>query len=250
MTDQEGRVAGCVGAALVDVGGTLWPDRWPRSPDDDALRIRGLCAALPGLAAEAAVAVLAELRRAGRSLDGRLEQDVDRYVGGTLRRLGWSAGPSRIAAVLDAMWIPAGQRVSLFSGARSLLAAIREEGLRCVIVSNTVWRSAAAYRQDFEGFGVADQIDGIVTSVDVGMRKPHPAIFNAGAAAASTPIGSCVVIGNSEALDVLPARALGLRAVRVAIEEPPPETSAANTVARSLHEAAAVVRALCRAGLA
>ena len=68
-------------------------------------------------------------------------------------------------AVLDAMCIPAGQRVSPFPGARSLLAAIRDEGLRCVIVSNTVWRSAAAYRRDFEGFGV-----GMTASSDRGHR--------------------------------------------------------------------------------
>jgi FMN phosphatase YigB (HAD superfamily) len=86
-------------------------------------------------------------------------------------------------------------------------------------------------------------VDAFVSSVDVGFNKPHPAVFEAASAAISCPPPACVVIGNSEPNDIVPAAAVGMRALRVAIEEPLPESSAAHAVAGSLAEAEAILRA-------
>jgi putative hydrolase of the HAD superfamily len=144
------------------------------------------------------------------------------------------------------MCIPARHRVSLFPDARELLATIKHEGLRCVVFSNTVWRRARSYWRDFEAFDVAHLVDAVVASVDLGVRKPHRAMFEASADAGGISLDRCVVIGNSERLDVEPARALGLRVLRVAIEEPVPHTSQADRTASSLHEAAEVLQTWCR----
>jgi FMN phosphatase YigB (HAD superfamily) len=44
------------------------------------------------------------------------------------------------------------------------------------------------------------------------------------------------MIGNSESLDIAPAKALGMSAIRVAIEEPMPSDSHADHVIGSLEE--------------
>jgi len=49
------------------------------------------------------------------------------------------------------------------------------------------------------------------------------------------------MIGNSERNDVAPALALGMRAVRVAIEEDQPAESAAHAVATSLDQITALL---------
>jgi len=51
------------------------------------------------------------------------------------------------------------------------------------------------------------------------------------------------MVGNSESKDVVPARRLGLRSIRVAIEEPRPAASEADGVAGSLEEAARLLHA-------
>jgi len=51
-----------------------------------------------------------------------------------------------------------------------------------------------------------------------------------------------VMVGNSETNDIQPAVARGLRAVRAAIEEPVPASSAAHAVVTSLEAVAHVVR--------
>jgi HAD superfamily hydrolase (TIGR01509 family) len=230
-------------AAFLDVGGTLWPDGWPWAPDDDGIRADRLRRALPGLGSEDAAGLLRALDAAAGSVAEALEQDVDGYVAEPLRRHGFGATPEQVAATVDAMCLPAGHWLKLFPGAAALLRAVRQAGLACVVVSNAFWRGADAYRRDFADLGVADEIDAIVSSLDVGFRKPHPAMFEAALAAAGASPAACAMVGNSESKDVLPARQLGLRTIRVAIEEPKPTGSQADAVTGSLEEAARLLLA-------
>jgi FMN phosphatase YigB (HAD superfamily) len=230
-------------AALIDVGGTLWPDGWPWVPEDQGVRTSRLRRALPGLEPEDASSLLRALDQSAAQLADSLEQDPDRYVADPLRGHRLEATAEQVAATVDAMCLPARSLVKLFPGAAGLLHAVRRAGLGCVIVSNTYWRTGAAMAHDFRELGVAEQIDAIVSSVDVGFRKPHPAMFEAAMAAAGAPAGACAMVGNSESKDVVPAKRLGMRTIRVAIEEPEPAGSEADAVVDSLEAAARLLRA-------
>jgi putative hydrolase of the HAD superfamily len=86
----------------------------------------------------------------------------------------------------------------------------------------------------FETVGVSAYIDAIVTSVDCGVRKPHPKIFHEALKRLDAYPDGTILVGNSESLDIAPARALGMFTIRVAIEEPVPTSSAADAVVDSL----------------
>src|SRR5258708_29130816 len=101
------RHAGRIRAALVDVGGTLWPDQWPSSPDDLARRCDWLRTAFRGLSPEDAIAVLTALERASAGLDAQVAQYLGAYAGGTLTRFGLGDGPGEIAAGPPAIAPPA-----------------------------------------------------------------------------------------------------------------------------------------------
>ena len=230
-----------LGAALVDVGGTLWPDRSTTSPPpEDA--VRRLAAVLSGTDAGLLERLRAALEEAVTAFALDLAQDTEGLVLDVAGRLGLPITPPLAIAVRRAMIAPAAGLYGLFDGGEELLRAFRALGLRTVIVSNTYWRDAEAYRRDFEALGVAGLIDGIVSSVDVGRRKPDPAMFLAGLALAGCEAGECVMIGNMEEKDVLPALSLGMRAMRVAPGEPSPPVSVAHASVTSLAAAAAVVR--------
>jgi HAD superfamily hydrolase (TIGR01509 family) len=232
-----------VTAALIDVGGTLWPDGWPWAPVGHEARADRLRRALPGLRPEDAGSLLRALDASAASLTDALEQDVDGYVAEPLRRHGLAATAEQVAATVEAMCLPAGRWLKLFPGAGELLRTVRRAGLACVILSNAFWRGAEAYRRDLEDLGVAGEVDAIVSSVDVGFRKPHPAMFETAMAAAGAAPAACAMVGNSESKDVLPARRLGIRTIRVAIEEPRPTNSQADAVADSLDEVARLLHA-------
>jgi FMN phosphatase YigB (HAD superfamily) len=220
-------------AALLDVGGTLWPDRLTASVSDAAC-LEQLDRLLPGIdAATALTALRGQLRQA----DGALVQDTHAVLARALRTLHPNPAEVDIVAVRRALCAPAVPGIRLFPGARELLEGLRAFGLRCVIVSNVQVRGQVEYWRDFADLGIAHLVDGIVTSLDVGFRKPHAAFFEAAIREAGCSPAACVMIGNSEANDIRPAISLEMVAIRVAIEEPPPVASAAHAVATSLAEA-------------
>jgi FMN phosphatase YigB (HAD superfamily) len=149
-----------------------------------------------------------------------------------------------VARIRRAMALPVADRMQPLPGAIELLAEIRSMGLRTVIASNTYWRDAESYWEDFRLLGMADNIDAIVTSVDAGHLKPHPAVFEMAMRVAATPAERCVVIGNREENDIDPALALGMRTILVYPDDPKPASSRADAVAPDLWECAKALKAM------
>ena len=139
------------------------------------------------------------------------------------------------------MALPIGDRNPL-PGAHELLAESHALGLRNVIASNTYWRDAQSYWEDFRAMGMAQHIDAIVTSNDAGHLKPHPAVFEMAVRWAGVPADRCVVIGNREENDIDPALALGMQTILVYPDDPKPTSSRAHAVAPDLWACARALR--------
>ena len=136
---------------------------------------------------------------------------------------------------------PPAPGLQMFPCASDLLEQSRALGLRTVILSNVQTRGATEYLADFAYFDVGHLVDAVVTSLEVGYRKPHHAMFETAIREAGCEASECVMIGDSETSDIEPAKALGMRAIRVAIEVPRPGTSAADAVATDLRQVADIV---------
>lgn len=235
-------------AVLLDVGGTLWRSNWSETETIRSIRMRQIRDVIAESTSETAetfharlVEVMSERMRLTRQ-DRSYVQDT----AGVIRRVGQEFGLRADAAT--ALAVRRARRVSPlghmepFPGALDLLPLIRSHGLRCAAVSNADWRGEEEYRADFADLGLDAYFDAIVTSVDVGFVKPHPAMFEAAAAAVGCDTAVCVMIGNKESSDITPAAALGMRTILVTIETPRPDTSRADAVVESLGEAADVLR--------
>src|SRR5215467_5540916 len=206
-----------LGAALVDIGGTLWPNSWPVRATDGEGRLSRLRVVLPALNPDQAVRLCDDLINKSRDMNGGtvmvpelIRIDADHLVTMCLNDHRVPAEAETVMAVRRAMAIPIDGQFQPLPGALELLEAIRDLGLRCVVASNTYWRDANSYWDDFRLLGWADHVDAVVTSVDAGHLKPHPAVFELAMQAAGVPAEQCVVIGNKEVNDVEPALALGM----------------------------------------
>jgi len=238
--------------ALIDVGGTLWPNSWPVRQTDGDGRRRRVAAAMHGhdrACVDALIEDLLERSRPGdeaRSIttEQRVTVSAEELIRRSLERAGLPPSETTIARIRRAMAIPLDDRFQPLPGAAELLLSIRDMGMRSVIASNTYWRDAESYWDDFRVLGVADLIADIVTSVDAGHLKPHPAVFAMAMTRAGVPAERCVVIGNKEQNDVAPALALGMHAILVHPDDPPPTSSRADAVAADLFECARALRAL------
>lgn len=238
----------CIACVLLDVGGTLWSNRWNAEAMEEA-RITQLRAALPELTLartreldHVLHACHAQYRR-GLQQANLLTQDTNAVIRDVAQWFGLPTDDQTILAVRTALSVAPVAQVPLFEGVRGLLEQIKAWGLGCVAVSNATWRDSAAYRRTFVDLGIEQYFDAVVSSVEVGFYKPHRAMFDAAFAAGHCLPQHCVMIGDSEVKDVQPTLALGMRTIRVAIDEPKPAASAAHAVVDSLPAAAAVLQA-------
>ncbi len=102
-------------------------------------------------------------------------------------------------------------RFRAYDDAPPALTRLRELGLRLVCVSN--WDYALP--EVLERCGLADSLDGVVTSAQVGARKPDPAIFRAALDLAGCGPDAALHVGDSRDEDIEGARAAGIRALLI-----------------------------------
>jgi HAD superfamily hydrolase (TIGR01509 family) len=247
------RVGQALEVALIDVGGTLWPNSWPLRETDGQGRHLRVAAAMPALTPSAAQELVEDLILSSRIGDEARSLTTEHtvvvptaedLVATSLKRQGLAADAESVARVRRAMALPVADRLQPLPGAVELLSDIKSLGMRSVIASNTYWRDAESYWEDFKLLGMAHYVDAIVTSVDAGHLKPHPAVFEMAMRAGGAPPERCVVIGNKEANDIEPALALGMRAILVHPDDPVPASSRAHAVAPDLWACAQALKAM------
>jgi len=236
--------------ALIDVGGTLWPNSWPIRQSDSSGRRQRVAAVMADHDEAVIEGLVDDLLRSSRpgdeartvTTEARITVDAEELIAGCLTRQGLPPETAVISRIRRAMAIPIDERFQPLPGAGELLATIHELGMRAVIASNTYWRDAASYWDDFRLLGMAQHIDDIVTSVDAGHLKPHPAVFEMAMVRSGVSAERCVVIGNREDNDVEPALALGMWTILVHPDDPRPERSRAHAVAPDLWVCAQALR--------
>jgi FMN phosphatase YigB (HAD superfamily) len=113
---------------------------------------------------------------------------------------------SAMCVPLDEVSVPA-------TGAFDAVRWCKDRGLRVVLVSNTLSRGDEEIIEDWRRFGLADAIDGVVSSHSAGWRKPHPAIFQRALDIARVSPGEAFHVGDNLIADVWGAKKFGLRAV-------------------------------------
>jgi putative hydrolase of the HAD superfamily len=102
-----------------------------------------------------------------------------------------------------------------------VLGALRERGCALVVVSN--WD--VSLHDVLDQTGLRPLVDAVVTSAELGVAKPDPAIFaHALELAGGVPAAEALHVGDDVAADVEGARAAGIAPVLVARdgERPPP----------------------------
>jgi putative hydrolase of the HAD superfamily len=107
-------------------------------------------------------------------------------------------------------WAPARQ---LGGTTHALLEALRARNLRLGLVSNAFDPGWLLHR-DLDELGVGERLDVAVFSSEVGMRKPHPAIFRRALEALEVSPGEALFVGDRLYEDVRGAGELGMTTVQ------------------------------------
>jgi putative hydrolase of the HAD superfamily len=94
-----------------------------------------------------------------------------------------------------------------------LLDALREQGLKLALVSNA-FDPAWLLHRDLELMGLGERLDFAVFSSEVGLRKPHPAIFERALEALGVEPENALFVGDRLFEDVRGAAELGMTTVQ------------------------------------
>jgi HAD superfamily hydrolase (TIGR01509 family) len=192
-----------IAAVLFDWNGTLSNFEW----DDD---------------------LLAEGHRTALAAIGRVEDPDDftrRYRDVVLPRVGepyahllrellGELTDDEAARFIDAeheVWRPARH---VLASARALLESLRGRGLRTGLVADSWPDPAWVLRADVADAGLADVLDTIVFSDDVGARKPDPRIFLQASANLEIDAASTMFVGDRRDKDVQGAAGVGMTTVQ------------------------------------
>jgi putative hydrolase of the HAD superfamily len=92
------------------------------------------------------------------------------------------------------------------------LQHLRSRGLKLGLVTNAHF-IPALMREDFARLGLAQHMDAIVISSELGLRKPHPAIFQRVLAELEVEPEEAMFVGDKIREDVVGPKELGMRAV-------------------------------------
>jgi putative hydrolase of the HAD superfamily len=198
-------------AVIFDFGDTLLRFDFDEDVWLDCLRVTLREADLP---VDAAEAVRDDLRNRMAELYGDPDEhaELDWVQAVTEAMLRW--GPPRSPEVVRAA-IAAGDRGwaaarHLHPEAISLLKAVRERGLKIGILSNTP-DPPDLWLDNLGADGVAEHVDAVVLSSQLGRRKPAPEIYRAALDALGVEAENALFVGDRVREDIQGPAALGMR---------------------------------------
>jgi putative hydrolase of the HAD superfamily len=102
--------------------------------------------------------------------------------------------------------------VRIESSAIDVLRTLKDQGIKLGLVSNVSQLPELLYR-DLRAFGLADYLDGVAFSSEIGIRKPRPQIFLTVLEKCGVGPGEAVFVGDRLVDDIAGAHAVGMRAI-------------------------------------
>jgi len=208
-------------AVFFDVGDTL-VEHWLGPEGTNALALEALRQKF-GEREWYARWLAAEIRppgmgRGGVSLDPLVDEDVlrqetNRWYEDWFRNASVGIDDIGVDPLRSAMCVPLDLVATPVPGAFTAVRWCKAKGLAVVIVSNTLSRGDAEIWEDWRRFGLADALDGVVSSHDAGWQKPHRRIYERALELARCRADEAVMVGDRLDADIWGAQRLGMRAV-------------------------------------
>jgi len=201
-------------AILFDWGGTLMDDEW-----SDEIALKGHSAGLAALTrdglpdAAAFTGYLREHEAELFPLTGEDEIDISAVMTQSFAAQGVELTDDDVRLFLQAAQEAWSSHYALAASAHALLEALRERGLKLALVSNTAspqW----LLQPILERQGIAERVDAIVLSSEVGKRKPHPAIFERALRDLDVQSSEALFVGDRLDADVRGASRVGMKTVQ------------------------------------
>jgi len=128
------------------------------------------------------------------------------------RRAGIEAPPETLYRILDREQRCWDRAIRLAPAALETLDALRDRGLRTAVASNAPFPPEMMHRQ-VQATGIADRVDAVVFSSEIGRRKPAPELYRAALDRLGVAAAAALYVGDRVVEDFDGPRRLGMRGV-------------------------------------
>ena len=155
----------------------------------------------------------ASLMAGNESADDLREVEAAALLLAAIKERGFEASAEVARAVWAASYVPYPHfPLELYDDTLSTLDSLRDRGLRMAVVTNSPWPGRVR-QPDIGALGLGEYVNAVVSSGDVGYRKPHAFVFERALAAIGVEPREAVMVGDSLVNDVLGAQKLGITGV-------------------------------------
>jgi HAD superfamily hydrolase (TIGR01509 family) len=201
-------------AILFDWGGTLMRDEW-----NEEIALEGYTAGFGALArgglpdAAAFTRYLSDHQAELFPSETEDEIDIAAVMAGSLQEHGVELSDDDVRLFLQEAHSVWSSSYLVADSAHALLDALRGRGLKLALVSNTAspeW----LLQPILERQGIAQRVDAVVLSSEVGKRKPHRAIFERALGELGVDAEDALFVGDRLHADVFGASRLGMTTVQ------------------------------------
>src|SRR5262245_57622410 len=213
---QDMRMPDAVDAVLFDYGRTLVTFTYPRDRLLEVIeRFRPAITSAAGVAAPEAGRIMDEVLLPLEAVIENPDEDEVNYgdlYAGAWRNAGLELPPALLHEILDAEQQVWDEVAQLDADAPFVLTSLRDRGVKRAVCSNAPFPPEMMLRQVAKN-GIADLVDAVVFSSQVGRRKPAPEAYQAALEALGVRPERAMFVGDRVREDYEGPRSLGMRAV-------------------------------------
>ncbi len=179
--------------------------------------------------------------RAAYARDRHAEVDNHALFAAALAAHGYALPAEQVRELVDREHAAFARHLAVEPATITALETLRARGLRLGLVSNA-YTPGPLMRRTLGALGLAGHLDAVVFSSEIGVRKPHPRIYETVLAALGARPDEAVFVGDRLREDVEGPRALGMRAVLThQYRQEPPGAVAPDAVITALADLPALI---------
>ena len=154
-----------------------------------------------------------ELVKARAEIEGNLkEMKFERVIFDFFRKLNLSTSDGVCGSFLEVYYKPVTDQLTLIDGAEKVLKHFKQKNLKIGLISNTIFPEKFHLRE-LKRFGLYPYLDAHFFSSEVGVRKPHPKIFQITLEKLKVAPSETVFVGDRLKEDVGGAQNVGMKGI-------------------------------------
>jgi len=140
------------------------------------------------------------------------EMKFEKVIFDFFTKLNLSTSDGVYGSFLEVYYRPVTDQLTLIDGAEDVLKHFKEKDLKIGLVSNTIF-SEKYHLRELKRFGLYPYFDAHFFSSEVGVRKPHPKIFQLALKKLKVDPSGAVFVGDRLKEDVGGAQNLGMKGI-------------------------------------